>query len=158
MKVCIGGTFDPLHDGHKALIKKAFEVAGSDGKVTIGLTSNSFASSRHSYKLLTYRQRKTNLSTILYQMDLNPHQFEIIELNDSWGPALTQDFDAIVVSPETLKSGLDLNRKRKELRLKPIKIIKIPFVKGEDGKPVSGTRINKKEIDKHGRPLLPKIL
>jgi pantetheine-phosphate adenylyltransferase len=147
-----------LHDGHKALIKKAFEVAESDGEVTIGLTSDPFASSRHSYKLLTYSQRKANLLSFLYRMGLSPNQFEIIELNDPWGPALPQDFDAIVVSPESLKSGLFLNKKRKKLGLKPLKVIKISFVNAQDGKPISGTRIYKKEIDKHGRLLLPKIL
>ena len=39
MKVCIGGTFNLLHKGHKLLIKKAFEVAGKNGSVLIGVTS-----------------------------------------------------------------------------------------------------------------------
>jgi pantetheine-phosphate adenylyltransferase len=158
MKVCIGGTFDPLHDGHKTLIKRAFEVAGLDGKVTIGLTSDSFASSRHPYKSLSYKQRSKNLLSFLYLLGFSPNQFEIVELNDPWGPALTQDFDAIVVSPESLKSSLALNKKRKKLDLKQLEVIKIPFVNAQDGKPINGTRIRKREIDKHGRLLLPKIL
>ena len=39
MKVCIGGTFNPLHKGHKLLIDKAFEVAGKQGSVFIGITT-----------------------------------------------------------------------------------------------------------------------
>ena len=39
MKVCIGGTFDIFHRGHKQLIKKAFDVSGKDGFVFIGITS-----------------------------------------------------------------------------------------------------------------------
>jgi pantetheine-phosphate adenylyltransferase len=34
--VAVGGTFDRLHDGHKALLKKAVDI--SNGLVVIGLT------------------------------------------------------------------------------------------------------------------------
>ena len=38
MKVCIGGTFNILHKGHRILIDKAFETAGKNGTVFIGIT------------------------------------------------------------------------------------------------------------------------
>ena len=37
----VGGTFDPLHDGHKRLLTRSFELAGPEGHVVIGLTSDS---------------------------------------------------------------------------------------------------------------------
>ena len=43
----VGGTFDPLHDGHKHLLNRSFEVAGPDGHVAIGLTSDTFASRKN---------------------------------------------------------------------------------------------------------------
>ena len=36
MQVALGGTFDPIHDGHRALFARALEV----GDVTVRLTSD----------------------------------------------------------------------------------------------------------------------
>ncbi|MFB6254460.1 MAG: adenylyltransferase/cytidyltransferase family protein, partial [Halobacteriaceae archaeon] len=40
MQVALGGTFDPIHDGHRKLFSKAFSL----GDVTVGLTSDELAS------------------------------------------------------------------------------------------------------------------
>ena len=39
MRVCIGGTFDIFHKGHKLLIDTAFKIAGKQGHVFIGITN-----------------------------------------------------------------------------------------------------------------------
>ena len=38
MKVWIGVTFNTLHNGHKKLFDKAFQTAGKNGTVFIGVT------------------------------------------------------------------------------------------------------------------------
>ena len=57
--IIFGGTFDPIHDGHRSLFKHAFEL----GNVTIGLTSDELASSTRSNSrpIRPFLDRKQNL-------------------------------------------------------------------------------------------------
>lgn len=144
-KVVLGGTFDILHKGHRALISRAFEL----GKVTIGLTSDEYAQKSKKRMVNPFLKRKEEIETFI------KNNFSclarIIKINDIFGPTLREDFDFIVVSPETKKNAQKINRERKKRGKKPIEIITIDFVLAEDGKPISCTRIIKGEIDKEGR-------
>jgi pantetheine-phosphate adenylyltransferase len=150
-KVCIGGTFDPLHDGHRKLIKKAFDVAGPEGEVTIGMTSDKFAALHHNYKPKKLEVRKNQIREFIERLYPEKRKARFVTLNDPWGPALEGDLDAIVVSPGTFERAKELNRLREKKGKKPLGIIKISYVLAEDGKPISSTRICKGEIDKQGK-------
>jgi pantetheine-phosphate adenylyltransferase len=144
MKVALGGTFGPLHDGHKALIKRAYEF----GDVIIGITSDEAARARER-TILSYEVRKENLRQyIRREFGVIP---EIIPLNDPYGVTLNEEIDYLIVSPETYPTGLEINRIRKENGMHPIGIVKVDHVLGEDGMIVSSTRMKRGEIDKHGR-------
>jgi len=41
-------------------------------------------------------------------------RYEVTKLNDPYGPALEEDFDYIIVSPETYPVALKMNRIREE--------------------------------------------
>jgi len=58
--VAIGGTFDVLHDGHKALLKKADTL----GDVIIGLVSDEMAQKKF-HVVNTYNNRKKSLIAYL---------------------------------------------------------------------------------------------
>jgi len=136
-KVVLGGTFDILHPGHKALLKKAFSL----GQVTIGLTSDEMA--RHSRKreVNKFSERKKALAVFI--KDVFGKEAGIFKINDKYGLTLEKDFDYIIVSPATFKTALEINKKRKEKGKKPIKIVRIKFVLGKDGKPLSATKLAK---------------
>lgn len=142
-RVAIGGTFEPLHDGHRAILKKAYEL----GEVYIGLTSDTMVSRRYR-EVRLYEQRKKELEQYIHQ------EFGVIpniqKLCDSYGPTIEEHFDYIVVSPDTYPVAMEINRIRDKKGLQPIEIVKIDFVLTQDGKPISSTRIKNGEIDEHG--------
>jgi pantetheine-phosphate adenylyltransferase len=150
MHVCVGGTFSPLHKGHKVLLKKAFQVAGAKGAVFIGVTSAALAKKKG--ELPSFQKRKQSIEQFLAEENVL-EQATIQPLSDKFGPTLEGDFDAIVISPETKPTAEEINKKRKQLDKKPLQIIVIPFVLSEDNQPISSSRIRRKEIDENGTML-----
>jgi pantetheine-phosphate adenylyltransferase len=74
-------------------------------------------------------------------------------LNDRYGSAIDADFDALIVSEETLKVGVEINKLRREKGYKKVDIHQISCVLAEDGRWISSTRIYRGEIDVHGHVL-----
>jgi cytidyltransferase-like protein len=60
-KVVIGGTFDILHGGHEALLRRAFSL----GETTIGLTSNKMAEKIKRRRVGNFRSRKKELEKFI---------------------------------------------------------------------------------------------
>jgi len=151
MKVCIGGTFNILHKGHKLLINKAFETAGKFGYVFIGITTGEIINKKGDVK--SFKERKKTVEDYISKKKLSGH-YLIKPIYDKYGPSLKEDFDAIVVSPETGPTAEEINKIRRQNSKKPLQIIQIPFVLANDNIPISSSRIKNKEIDEEG--MIPK--
>ncbi len=160
----LGGTFTPIHNGHRALLHTAFQTAShdSDGHVIVALTSTTLARQTrsdpaHADLLGPFHKRHESLATELdHVSDAYSASYEIIQLEDSHGPAATrEDIDALIVSPEAKaqQRAYDLNGHRTADGLAPLEIHTAPFVMAEDGTPISSTRIRNGEIDANGRLL-----
>jgi len=147
----VGGTFDPLHDGHKRLLARSFDLAGPEGFVAIGLTSDSFAS-RKNHPIRTFAERSSDLERFL-SCTIKSTRWAIEPLNDRYGSAIDADFDALIVSEETLPVAVEINTLRKEKGKKKVDIHQISCVLADDGRWISSTRIYRGEIDVHGHLL-----
>ncbi|MFQ6106913.1 MAG: inosine/xanthosine triphosphatase [Thermoplasmata archaeon] len=153
VKVCLGGTFDRIHKGHKALLAKAFEVGD---EVLIGLTSDEMVKSEKSYAVSPYEARKATLSNFLAASGYS--NFRIVKIGDRFGPAKTDPLDAIVVSQETKETAEALNEARLKAGLRPLKIIGVKMVLAEDCVPVSSSRMRLDEIDENGKMIRPLVV
>lgn len=124
--VVLGGTFDHLHQGHKVLLSKAFEL----GKhVVIGLTSDQFAAQKiYNHNLQPLETRQTHLERFLDNRGFG-NRYEIVVINDVYGTTLTDDrLEALIISPET-QVGADLvNQARANLGQKPLELVVVDLV------------------------------
>lgn len=154
MRVAVGGTFDPLHDGHDALLRRSLEL-GSDG-VAVGLTSDELAHRTRgtSRDVRPYRERRDSLERRIEVLDEWGRGVEVRMLEDPYAVASEEEsFDCLVVSPETREGGRHINELRRERGFDPLEIVVVPHVLAEDGEPISSTRIVEGEIDRRGNLL-----
>jgi pantetheine-phosphate adenylyltransferase len=150
MKVCVGGTFNILHKGHEKLLEKAFEISGENGKVYIGVIDGEFLKNK---KFVVPLKKRLNRIKEYLQLKSYTDRATIKIINDIYGLAADWDFDAIVVSPESLNNAKRINKMRIKKGKLSLKIIKIPYFLAQDGMPISSTRIHDGIINREGQLL-----
>lgn len=147
-KVIMGGTFNMLHKGHKALLNTGFAVGKS---AVIGLTSDEFANRIRTIEASKYEERRENMAQYC---DKFKKDYEIQEITDPYAIAtIDPEADVIIVSMETLMRAEEINAIRAKKGLEQLTIVVVPTVLAKDGGPISGIRIWKGEIDEDGNLL-----
>ena len=148
---CTGGTFDRIHKGHEALLKKAFAVAE---RVLIGLTSDKMVRRTKKFheNAKPYAKRKKELVAFL-RKNRFLKKSRVVTLNDVCGPTVAKknSCDCIVTSRKTLAGALEINKRRRKNKLKPLPIVFVKTIDSEDLKPISSTRVRKGQINRAGR-------
>ncbi len=149
MKAAVGGTFNVLHVGHKALISKAFSLAD---EVVVGISSDRMAKANRK-EAIPYGERKAAVEAFLKTFG---KPFEIHQIDDIFGPtANSKDIEMLIASEWSQKNAEVINRERTKKGLNALKVEIIPTVLAADFRPVSSTRILAGIIDAEGRLLRP---
>lgn len=150
-EVLMGGTFDRLHDGHKHLLQKAFEVGDY---VYIGLTTDEYINkSRKKFKehVTSYAERLFSLRKYLYNQGVL-HRAIILPLGDTAGPkALDPKLEALIISEETREGGEYVNDLRAQHNVPPMETVIVPLLTDTTGLPISSTRLRQNEINQNSK-------
>lgn len=151
-RVCMGGTFDVLHRGHRALLDAAF--AAGDELVAIGITSDAFANAHRERRVRPYSQREQAVRDFIAERGYEARA-QVRPIDTPFGFALEEGFDAIAATPETAPTAERINEERRRLGAPQLRVVLAPYVLADDGRPIKATRVALGEIDAEGRLLRP---
>ncbi|CAM9339110.1 unnamed protein product [Choristocarpus tenellus] len=120
--VACGGTFDRLHGGHKKLLTVAASLC--QNVLTVGVTSDKMLKSKSNYHLLgSLPERMSRVQDFLRSIDPGL-QTRVEEILDPFGPPVVElDYDAIVVSSETIQGAEKINEIRQSKGMPELKVV-----------------------------------
>ncbi|CAN7996856.1 unnamed protein product [Ixodes hexagonus] len=128
--VCLGGTFDRLHLGHKVLLSEA--VLHASGKVVVGVTDGDMLKGKWFCGVLAGKLlwelieplyvRVQALLEFLQEVDTTVH-YDVRPIYDPYGPTIVdRQLECLYVSEETMKGGRKVNEERAGRGMPPMVI------------------------------------
>ncbi|XP_077515642.1 bifunctional Phosphopantetheine adenylyltransferase - Dephospho-CoA kinase [Amblyomma americanum] len=119
--VCLGGTFDRLHLGHKVLLSEA--VLHASGKLVVGVTDGDMLKGKLLWELIEpVEMRIRALIEFLQDID-STLQYDVIPIYNPYGPTIEDsDLECLYVSEETMKGGRLVNEERARRSMPPMVI------------------------------------
>ncbi len=136
-RICLGGTFSPIHSGHRSLLERAF---ASGDVISIGLTSDAMASMSRTRRVDPFPIRLERLKVVCEEYAaMFGNSFEVREIGDHIGFALEPDIESIVVSEETAQGAKTINDLRAKAGSLPLSVQVVPIVMDDRGEKISST-------------------
>lgn len=146
---CAGGTFDHLHAGHKAFLKKGFQF---NQKIIIGLTSEKFTQDKPlAEAVLSFKKRERELEKFLKRKNFLK-RVRIVKIDSPFPSAIfNPQVESLLITEKTRENSQILNSKRIKKGLLPLELIQVPIVLDQEGNCLSSKRIRLGQIDRKGR-------
>eukprot|EP00542_Grammatophora_oceanica_P011169 CAMPEP_0194029410 /NCGR_PEP_ID=MMETSP0009_2-20130614/3129_1 /TAXON_ID=210454 /ORGANISM="Grammatophora oceanica, Strain CCMP 410" /LENGTH=413 /DNA_ID=CAMNT_0038669059 /DNA_START=434 /DNA_END=1675 /DNA_ORIENTATION=+ len=128
--VAVGGTFDGMHYGHRKLLTLAVSsVLPQTGRLFVGVTADEMLKNKqYAHLIPSFEERLRGVKQFIY--DLAPgmkNRLVVEKILDPLGPPGTperaQEYDALVLSHETLETGHLLNKERATFGAKPLVLL-----------------------------------
>lgn len=129
--VCLGGTFDGIHAGHKVLFDNALGICNQ--KLVVGVTDSNMIRGKKLWELIAPVEERCQ-KVREYLNGVNPNiTYQIVPISDIYGPTITdQELECIVVSEETKRGADKINLARKEKGWPELKVKVVSLVEEMD--------------------------
>jgi phosphopantetheine adenylyltransferase/dephospho-CoA kinase len=125
--VCLGGTFDYMHVGHKLLLSLGAYSASQ--RLVCGVSDAPLLKKKTLRELMQPVDLRMALVDDFLHSIKPSLTYEVAALQDGFGPAVTdRALEAIVVSEETKKGGEMCNEKRSQASMAPLAVVVMPLV------------------------------
>jgi phosphopantetheine adenylyltransferase len=163
--VCVGGTFDHAHAGHRLLLACAVAVARK--RLDVGVTGEALlANKKYKEYLQPYAEREQFCKDFIKASAPVGLMVNFGPLDENWPIAATrEDVDALVVSEETVEGGEKINEERKKRGFPELELVVVDVLLGRKktnggeggeesgaGGKLSSTRLRELEAEKRRRP------
>jgi phosphopantetheine adenylyltransferase/dephospho-CoA kinase len=156
--VCLGGTFDRMHVGHRILLSEACLLANES--LLVGVTDGKMNDSKMLSELMQTTDERIK-AVQNFVTDVKPVlHYNIVPITDPFGPSVTDpSFRCIVVSRETVRGADAINRRRSaqgmdELAVEIIEVIADPEHAVHEEEKVSSSSTRKRLLGTLLRPPL----
>ncbi len=148
-RLIVGGTWDRFHAGHRYILLTAFEHGET---VDIGVTTDDFARQHRARDAIDpYDTRRDRVAQFLDAFGLGDRA-TLMQIDDIYGNAV-EEGDALLCTPDTLDNAKAVNERRLDDGRTPLDLAVIDRLTGQDGEPITATRIRDGAIDGNGRTL-----
>lgn len=155
-QVAVGGTFDGMHYGHRKLLTLAVSsVNPASGKLMVGVTVDDMLKKKSfAEQIPKLDERMDGVRDFIYRLAPGiKNRVRISAIADEYGPPGTvedgKDFDALVLSHETLENGVRLNKHRVgTLGLPPLALL---CTRRTEPHGMSSTALRRRKWEQHQR-------
>lgn len=154
-QIICGGTFDLLHEGHKAFLRFAFTMGEH---VLLGLTSDEYAQRIKNEHISLFKNRKKALESFLEKENVLS-RLQIVKIDSKFDETQIKNTKdtALLVSYETYPTALQINDERQKNNLEPLDLLLFPLVSSSISEKLSSSDIREGVINAQGMLMPEKI-